>query len=227
MGKVTILEETTKDPITKMGRSCGLCWGSKTSDPTLNYKRGKKVMLSGHGRVEEFAHVEMVLEGYSARVIREWYTHIVGASRLQASTRYIDYTKNGGFKYVTPPSIARCPQALEKYQNLMKEINDTCKELEDVWGIPREDSAMLLPLGMKTIIVDIRNFRSLVEMSHQRMCSRAYWEYRRLFNDICNALSEYSPEWKEIVDLMFHPKCEVLGYCPEEKSCGRMPKKEK
>lgn len=77
MGKVTILEETTKDPITKMGRSCGLCWGSKTSDPTLNYKRGKKVMLSGHGRVEEFAHVEMVLEGYSARVIREWYTHIV------------------------------------------------------------------------------------------------------------------------------------------------------
>ena len=111
MGKVTILEETTKDPITKMGRSCGLCWGSKTSDPALNYKRGKKVMLSDHGRVEEFANVEMVLEGYSARVIREWYTHIVGASRLQASTRYIDYTKNGGFKYVTPPSIARCPQA--------------------------------------------------------------------------------------------------------------------
>ena len=81
MGKVTILEETTKDPITKMGRSCGLCWGSKTSDPVLNYKRGKKVMLSDHGRVEEFANVEMVLEGYSARVIREWYTHIVGASR--------------------------------------------------------------------------------------------------------------------------------------------------
>ena len=52
-------------------------------------------------------------------------------------------------------------------------------------------------------------------------------EYRRLFNDICNALSEYSPEWKEIVDLMFRPKCEVFGYCPEEKSCGRMPKKEK
>ncbi len=29
MGKVTILEETTKDPITKMGRSCGLCWGEQ------------------------------------------------------------------------------------------------------------------------------------------------------------------------------------------------------
>ena len=83
MGKVTILEETTKDPITKMGRSCGLCWGSKTSDPVLNYKRGKKVMLSDHGRVEEFANVEMVLEGYSARVIREWYTHIVGARHQQ------------------------------------------------------------------------------------------------------------------------------------------------
>ena len=75
MGKVTILEETTKDPITKMGRSCGLCWGSKTSDPALNYKRGKKVMLSDHGRVEEFANVEMVLEGYSARVEQVDFRH--------------------------------------------------------------------------------------------------------------------------------------------------------
>ncbi len=41
-----------------------------------------------------------MLEGYSARVIRKWYTHIGGQpTRLQASTRYIDYEH--GFSYVT------------------------------------------------------------------------------------------------------------------------------
>ena len=37
---------------------------------------------------------------------------------------------------------------------------------------------------------------SLVDMSRVRMCSRAYHEYRKMFNDICNALTEYSDEWK-------------------------------
>ena len=85
---------------------------------------------------------------------------------------------------------------------------------------------MLLPLGMSTKIVDKRNMRNLIDMSGQRMCTRAYWEYRILFNDICKALAELSEEWKYIVDNYFKPKCENLGYCPERKSCGRMPKKE-
>ena len=46
----------------------------------------------------------MVLQGYSARVAREWYTHIGGMpTRLQASTRYIDYEH--GFDYIIPPSV--------------------------------------------------------------------------------------------------------------------------
>ena len=84
---------------------------------------------------------------------------------------------------------------------------------------------MLLPLGMTTKIVDRRNLRNLVDMSHQRMCTRAYWEYRQLFNDICNALREYSDEWRWIVDNLFKPKCDVFGYCTEKKSCGRKDKK--
>ena len=103
----------------------------------------------------------------------------------------------------------------------MKRINNDCLALEKEYGIPREDSAMCLPLGMTTKIVDKRNLRNLVDMSHQRMCTRAYWEYRELFRDISKALSEYSDEWKWIVDNLFVPKCEYLGYCPEKKSCGR------
>ncbi len=224
MGTVTIIKETTKNPITLMGERAGICWGSDLSDQEKNYKRGLDCIISGHGRVMEYVNVELILDGYSARVIREWYTHIGGApTRLQASTRYINYQN---FDYVIPPKIEADPVAKEKYVQAMEMITQTCAELESECEIPREDAALLLPLGMTTKIVDKRNVRSLIEMSHQRMCTRAYWEYRQLMQDICKALSDYSEEWKYLVDHYFMPKCEVSGFCTERKSCGRKPKKE-
>ena len=222
MGTITILPETTKNPITLMGMRAGCCWNANTSDNEKNYKRGLDCIKSGHGRVMEYVNVEMIIDGYSARTIREWYTHVIGATKLQASTRYINYES---FDYVTPSSIKNNKEALSAYDNIMNVIRFGLIELES-FGIPREDIAMALPLGMTTKIVDKRNLRSLVDMSRVRMCSRAYWEYRELFRDICNALREYSDEWKWIVDNLFHAKCDEVGYCTETKSCGRRPKKE-
>lgn len=232
MGQVIILPDTTREPITKIGEMAGVCWGSDTADMEKNYKRGWDCIESGHGRTLEFVNVEMVLDGYSARVIREWYTHIGGApTRLQASTRYIDY---GEFEYVTPPSIAKDIAAKALYDATMAVIADTIRKLEFMnhvnevaeLGYPREDTAMLLPLGMCTRIVDKRNLRNLIDMSHQRMCNRAYWEFRELFEDICCALKQYgldngNHEWETVVDAQFMPKCDVLGYCPEKHGCGR------
>lgn len=222
MGKVTILNETTLNPITLIGERAGICWGADTRNKEKNYKRGMDCILANHGRTLEFVNVEMILDGYSARVIREWYTHLGGSpTRLQASTRYIDY-KN--FEYVTPLTITKKPQAKLAYDAIMSAISSGCAELEEL-DIPREDIAMLLPLGMTTKIVDKRNLRNLIDMSKNRMCTRAYWEYRELFRDICNELRERSREWEWIVDNLFLPKCEELGYCPERKSCGRKEKK--
>ena len=228
MGKVTILPGTTRDPITKMGEMAGVCWGAETGDAEKDYRRGLDCIESGHGRVLEFVNVEMVLDGYSARVMREWYTHIGGApTRLQASTRYIDY---GEFEYVTPPSIAKDTAAKALYDATMAVIADTIRKLELMnhvnevaeLGFPREDTAMLLPLGMTTRVVDKRNLRNLIDMSRQRMCNRAYWEFRELFRDISCALADYSDEWARIVNKQFMPKCEALGYCPEKHGCGKM-----
>ena len=225
MGKITILPETTLYPITLIGERAGICWNADTRDKEKNYKRGMDCILSNHGRTLEYANIEMIIDGYSARVIREWYTHLGGSpTRLQASTRYINYND---FDYVVPNSIKnnKYNEALDVYSSAINNIKSACKSLENL-NIPREDIAMLLPLGMTTKIVDKRNLRNLVDMSHQRMCTRAYWEYRQLFNDICNALREISREWEWIVDNLFKPKCEELGYCPEKKSCGRKDKKE-
>lgn len=220
MGKVTILPETTKSPITLIGQRAGVCWGADTSDPEKNYRRGLDCIESGHGRTFEFVNIEMVLDGYSARVMREWYTHIGGApTRLQASTRYINY---GNFDFVTPKSIRENSAANALYQATMEVVADTMRRLEND-GIPREDAAMLLPLGMCTRVVDRRNLRNLVDMSRQRMCNRAYWEFREMFSDIKDALCLYSDEWARVIAKTFEPKCAALGYCPEKHGCGKFP----
>lgn len=224
MGNVIVLEETTKDPITLIGKRAGVCWGADVTDDSKNYRRGIDCITSNHGRTLEYVNVEMIIDGYSARVIREWYTHLGGSpTRLQASTRYIDYEH--GFNYIVPESIRNDEKRYEIYTEAIHQINKALIELEDI-GTPREDSALLLPLGMTTKIVDKRNLRNLVDMSHQRMCSRAYHEYRKLFGDICTALYKVSDEWAWIVDNLFVPKCDYIGYCPEKKSCGRVQKRE-
>lgn len=216
---VIIQDYTYKYPIQMIGEEAGVCYGSDTTNKEKNYKRGIDCLKSMHGRTWEFPDVYMVLDEYSARVVRELYTHIGGLpTRLQSSTRYINY--QDGFEYFTPPSIETNSFAKEKYDNMMKFISTTLKELENM-GIPKEDSANGLPLGMMTKIVCKYNFRTLADMSHQRECARAYHEFRKLFRDICIALSEYSDEWKYLVDNYFMPKCEIYGYCPEKKGCGR------
>ena len=225
MGKITIIEETPKNPISLMGQRAGVCWGANIDDKEKNYARGIDCIKSGHHRVMEYVGVDMILDGYSARVIREWYTHIGGApTRLQASTRYINYKD---FGYVVPPSVKnnKDNDAWKLYASTINTIKENCKQLENI-GIPREDIAMLLPLGMSTKIVDKRNLRNLIKMSHQRLCTRAYWEYRNLMNDLMKALRAYSEEWAYLVDNYFMPKCEVAGYCTEKKCCGRKPYKE-
>lgn len=221
MGKVIILPETTKNPITLIGERAGVCWVADITDAQKNYKRGMDCIVSGHGRTLEFVNVEMVLDGYSARVMREWYTHIgCLPARLQSSTRYIDY---GRFDYIVPETVQANAKALERFNGTMSELQMAIRILEEDYGIPREDAALLLPLGMTTRVVDKRNLRNLVDMSHTRECVRAYWEFREMFGDLKKALADYSEEWEWIVRTQFKPKCEVLGYCPEKHGCGRKP----
>lgn len=223
MGKVIISEHTTKNPISLIGEMAGVCWGADTSDPKKNYKRGIDCLENEHGRTFEFPDIYMILDGYSARVIREWYTHIGGSpTRLQASTRYIDYEH--GFDYVTPPSIDNNQTAKGVYDNLMT-YTQLCLQKLDELGIPREDSALGLPLGMTTKIVCKHNLRNVIDMSHQRECNRAYHEFRTMFHDVKTGLSEYSEEWDYVVSHYFQPKCKYMGFCKEKKSCGLMPKR--
>lgn len=220
---VFIQGETTKNPITLIGKEAGICYNSSDT-PERNYKRGLECLKTNHGRTLEFPQIYMVIDGYSAKCMRELYTHIGGApTRLQASTRYIDYKNN--LQLTVPNSVYENNEACEVYNNAFTVILEAVEKLDEL-GIPKEDYSMLFPLGMTSKVVLRTNLRNLIDMSHQRMCSRAFWEFRLLFDDIYNALKNYSDEWEYIVNNYFMPKCEYLGYCPEAKSCGRMSKKD-
>lgn len=299
MGTVLVQEETTKNPLTLIGKEAGICYGTDTIDLNddlairkriarwltltsitskkyttegitddyidnyksnkvigdlnegfrdcidnfFNYRRGVQCIKDGHGRVMELPQVYLTIDGYSARVIREFYTHIAGGpTRLQASTRYINYENFAkDQEFIIPESIKKCKNvvvddlddtkgltsAYDMYINCMKTIAYTMDQLDKVYNIPREDIANILPLGMTTKIIVRTNLRNLSDMSHQRLCTRAYWEFRDLMQNIIDELAKYSDEWNDIVKLTYKDrpvafcrKCEYLGYCNEGKSCG-------
>ena len=207
-------------PITLIGECVGNCYGSDTTDDAKNYKRGKQCIDDGHGRVLEYPSVIMEIDDYSIKVVREFYTHIVGTTRTQESTRYVNMKERG---YFIPPKIEANMNALYLYKTQMKQLFDTYENLVAL-GMPKEDASMILPLGMKTKFVVKMNVRALLNMAQVRMCTRAYHEYRKLMNEIKNELSSLDGEWKEIASMM-KPKCEVIGYCEEHHTCGRRGKK--
>lgn len=220
---VEVQSFTEKNPISLIGFEAGVCWGANTANNTKNHTRGLDCIKANHGRTLEYPQIYLTISGYSARMMRELYTHIGGApTRLQASTRYIDY---GDFNYVVPYTVECNEETKEVYEGIMKDIQNASKRLQEL-GVPKEDIANIYPLGMLSKMVLRTNLRNLIDMSHQRMCSRAYWEFRAFMAELIKALEEYSPEWAELVKMgVFQPKCELMGYCTETKSCGRKEKR--
>ena len=94
------IEHITSMPLSFMGRMAGICWNADTETEDKNRKRAIECIRADHGRVLEFPDVTVVLDGESARMMRELYTHIGGSpTRLQSSTRYVD---EKDFKYYIP-----------------------------------------------------------------------------------------------------------------------------
>lgn len=214
---ITILPQTDKEPLNTIGYCAGVCWNSPIDDKEKNIKRAKACIKSGHTRTAEYPDVFCVIQGYSARCIRELYTHIIGTTRLQSSTRYVD-AKNMNIE-----NEFYCPfndDGKEIYQEGLKTVMNTYQKLEDA-GYAKEDAANILPLGMDTKIVWKINLRALMHFMSLRLCSRAYKEIRALSVELKNELKKISPEWQWICDNLLLPKCETVGYCDEEHTCGR------
>ena len=66
------------------------------------------------------------------------------------------------------------------------------------------------------------NLRELIHLANLRLCSRAQYEIRCLVKAMTDEVIKKEP-W---LASYLVPKCEKLGYCDEDKSCGRVKTKE-
>lgn len=131
-----------------------------------------------------------------------------------------------GFEYVTPESISRRREGdadpyfyLQEYDHLMEEISKLYKGMVDA-GIPEEDARYILPNACCTNIVVTMNGRQLRKFFMLRCCNRAQWEIREMANLML-------AEVKQVAPIIFEnagASCDVLGYCPEQRSCGKCQK---
>ncbi len=204
----------TKNPITHIGKIAGVCYNSDIDDDVKNYNRGIKNLEDNHGRVFEYADVTLEIDGYSARAIRELYTHIIGTSRLQASTRYITYNSDN-FQYYVPTSLYANEDALYTYVDTMDTILENYNSLLQL-GITKEDSANILPLGLFSKIVLKINLRALIHLAEMRLCKRAYEEIRGMIREIMGEVGDLDNEWGYLMVKYMEPKCKT---CTEKANC--------
>lgn len=222
MGKVINIIRVDNNPIQYIGQVAGACWGADVTDTTKNYKRGLECLENDHGRTFEYPSVTIEISGYSARAMRELYTHIIGTSRLQESTRYVNCED---FCYFVPHKVEVNDAANNIYKEQMESVKKSYVALLEA-GIPKEDAANILPLGMFSKMVLKINLRALLHLFELRLCTRAYHEIRMLMLDLKSVLSLIDNEWYETMEKFAVIKCMKVGFCTEKYCCGLRPKKE-
>ena len=136
----------------------------------------------------------------------------------QKSQRYVK--EKGQFDYLTPETIDKNPELKAKFDDFMGKISQFYLELTEA-GIPAEDARAVLPNAAATSMVASLNLREMIHLANLRLCTRAQKEIRMLVKAMCQELIKEEP-W--LSDYLV-PKCESLGFCDEDKSCGRKPVK--
>ena len=103
---------------------------------------------------------------------------------------------------------------------MVKSTHEFYREMVEA-GVPAEDARFIFPNAMETKIVVTMNARELMHTCSLRLCERAQWEIRELFERIKAEVEKVAP----LIGAEFKPKCYQLGYCDERESCGLFPTK--
>lgn len=176
----------------------------------------KHVLDSGHHSVLEHCQLTFLVSGVSRALTHQLVRHRV-CSFSQQSQRYVEF-KDGNFKYITPLKIRNNEEAKKVFEECMSHISKAYAKLAEL-GLPAEDARAVLPNACASNIVVSMNLRELMHVSHERTCTCAQAEIRKLVGlmniEVIHKLPFMQP--------YLGPKCEVLGYCNESKSrsCGR------
>jgi len=186
----------------------------KAEDEEKMLKLVSRVVSSGHYSTIEHIQVSFAISNVSRACTHQLVRHR-HASFSQKSQRYVK--EKGQFDFLIPPTILKNEELKTKYETFMGKISEFYTELTEA-GIPAEDARFILPNAASSSMVVSMNLRELIHIANLRLCTRAQDEIRTLVRLMCAELVKEEPWLKPYLV----PKCEKLGFCDEDKSCGRM-----
>ena len=191
---------------------------NSTDDTEKMLKLIERVISSGHYSTIEHIQVSFAISNVSRACTHQLVRHR-HMSFSQKSQRYVK--EKGQFDYIIPPTIEKNQELKEKFINFMGKISEQYQEFVEA-GIPAEDARFVLPNAAASSMVASLNLREMIHLANLRLCTRAQYEIRTLVRKMCEALTAEEPWLKPYLV----PKCERLGFCDEDKSCGRKPTKD-
>lgn len=242
MPKVMLLAYTP-DPEKAIACAAKLCYSSSDisslRDGLTDEKAASFVeMLSeiGHESPIEHASFTFGIEGVSRSLLAQITRHRM-ASYSVKSQRYV---VEGSFEYITPPEVAKDPEALEIYKQSMQKDQEAYDRITQILSEKHkkafiaegkdektaarlaqkkaiEDARFVLPNACETKMVVTMNARSLYNFFRHRCCNRAQWEIRDVATQMLALVNKVAPELFKKAG----PPC-LYGACPEGKmSCGK------
>ena len=171
-------------------------------------------MLSeiGHESPIEHASFTFAIEGVSRSLLAQITRHRIASFSVQ-SQRYVNLED---FSYVVPPSISEDKEALEIFENAMKDdarqyikITEILKNKYEKQNIEEgiepkqavklaekkaiEDARFVLPNACETKMVVTMNARTLQNFFRQRCCNRAQWEIKALADEMLRLCFDVAP----------------------------------
>ena len=177
----------------------------------------RRVISSGHYSTIEHIQLTFAINNISRAATHQLVRHR-HMSFSQKSQRYV--REKGEFDFIVPPAIEANKELYKKFEQHMKDTADLYQEFLQS-GIKREDARSILPNATTSSMVASLNLRELIHLANLRLCTRAQLEIRMVVKKMCALVEEREPWLAEHLV----PKCERLGYCDEDNSCGRMKKK--
>lgn len=215
------LMKYTEQPEKTVAMAARLCYSpcgaeelaEKMSDEQVE-KLVQKIVSMGHASTMEHVTFTFAIEGISRVLTHQLVRHRI-ASYSQQSQRYVS---EHDFEYVLPPSIAKNPQAKEKFTNLMNTIRQTYDELTAM-DVPKEDARYVLANATETKILATFNARSLLHFFSLRCCNRAQWEIRQMAYLMLAEVKKVAPSLFKNAGAT----CVRTGQCPEgAMTCGKL-----
>lgn len=198
------------------------------------WKLVQQVLNSGHLSIAEHVTFTFAIEGISHACSHQLvgYRHCTFS---QQSQRYVEIKESLSEIESHREHVQRrtdCPhcQWLSELVNKYFVVHDSdekyfcekalCNYLELIEdGAKPEDARAVLPNATKTNLVMTLNYRELMHICNERLCTRAQTEIRQL----TKLMVEEVKKQDERLSQYLVPKCEIDGFCKEHKCCGRKP----